>query len=42
MTDVSVVFVDDDPHIRQAIAQTLTLEGLSVACFEDAPSALRP
>ncbi|MDX1552308.1 MAG: sigma-54 dependent transcriptional regulator [Marinobacter sp.] len=40
MTDVSVIFVDDDPHIRQAIAQTLTLEGMPVACFEDAPSGL--
>ena len=35
MTDASVIFVDDDPHIRQAIAQTLTLEDLSIACFED-------
>ncbi|MFL1464793.1 sigma-54-dependent transcriptional regulator [Marinobacter sp. HN1S83] len=40
MTDASVIFVDDDPHIRQAIAQTLTLEDLPVACFEDAPSGL--
>lgn len=40
MTDVSVIFVDDDPHILQAIAQTLTLEEMSVACFEDAASAL--
>ncbi|MBL3824814.1 MULTISPECIES: sigma-54-dependent transcriptional regulator [unclassified Marinobacter] len=41
MTEPSVIFVDDDPHIRQAIAQTLTLEDLPVSCFEDAPSALR-
>ncbi|MDK8464627.1 sigma-54 dependent transcriptional regulator [Marinobacter sp. SS13-12] len=40
MTDVSVIFVDDDPHIRQAIAQTLNLEDMPVACFEDAPSGL--
>lgn len=40
MIDASVIFVDDDPHIRQAIAQTLTLEELPVACFEDAPSGL--
>ena len=40
MTEPSVIFVDDDPHIRQAIAQTLTLEELPVSCFEDAPSAL--
>ncbi|TYC59408.1 sigma-54-dependent Fis family transcriptional regulator [Marinobacter sp. BW6] len=41
MTGSSVTFVDDDPHIRQAIAQTLTLEDLPVSCFEDAPSALK-
>jgi len=40
MTEPSVIFVDDDPHIRQAIAQTLALEELPVRCFEDAPSAL--
>lgn len=34
MTESSVIFVDDDPHIRQAIAQTLTLEDLPVSCFE--------
>lgn len=40
MTDASVIFVDDDPHIRQAINQTLTLEDMPVVCFEDAPSGL--
>ncbi|MDK9559356.1 sigma-54 dependent transcriptional regulator [Marinobacter sp. M216] len=40
MTDPSVIFVDDEPHIRQAISQTFALEELPVACFEDAPSAL--
>ena len=40
MTEPSVIFVDDDPHIRQAIAQTLKLEDLPVSCYESAPSAL--
>ncbi|MBW0148828.1 sigma-54-dependent transcriptional regulator [Marinobacter arenosus] len=40
MTDPSVIFVDDDPHIRQAISQTFALEELPVVCFEDAASAL--
>ncbi|ONF42790.1 DNA-binding response regulator [Marinobacter lutaoensis] len=41
MNKPSVIFVDDDPHILQAMAQSLTLEDLPVACFEDAASALR-
>lgn len=40
MTEPSVIFVDDDPHIRKAISQTFALEELAVACFEDAASAL--
>ncbi|TGN40999.1 sigma-54-dependent transcriptional regulator [Marinobacter confluentis] len=40
MTDVSVIFVDDDPDILQAMAQTLALEDLPVACFESARSGL--
>jgi len=40
MTEPSVIFVDDDPHIRKAISQTFALEELEVACFEDAASAL--
>ncbi|SHK74109.1 two-component system, NtrC family, C4-dicarboxylate transport response regulator DctD [Marinobacter antarcticus] len=40
MTEPSVIFVDDDPHIRQAISQALTLEDLPVRCFEDAESGL--
>nr|WP_297398907.1 sigma-54 dependent transcriptional regulator [uncultured Marinobacter sp.] len=40
MTEPSVIFVDDDPHIRQAIAQTLTLEDLPIRCFADAQSGL--
>jgi two-component system C4-dicarboxylate transport response regulator DctD len=41
MTQPSVIFVDDDPHILQAMAQTLTLEDLPVACFESAAEALK-
>ncbi|MBD3640379.1 MAG: sigma-54-dependent Fis family transcriptional regulator [Marinobacter sp.] len=41
MTQPSVIFVDDDPHILQAMAQTLTLEDLPVACFEGAAEALK-
>ena len=41
MTHPSVIFVDDDPHILQAMAQTLTLEDLPVACFEGAAEALK-
>lgn len=40
MTETSVIFVDDDPHIRQAIAQALTLEDLPVRCFANAESGL--
>ncbi|MGO1691456.1 MAG: sigma-54-dependent transcriptional regulator [Marinobacter sp.] len=40
MTEPSVIFVDDEPHIRQAIAQALTLEDLPVSCFSDAESGL--
>jgi two-component system C4-dicarboxylate transport response regulator DctD len=41
MTQPAVIFVDDDPHILQAMAQTLTLEDLPVACFESAAEALK-
>ncbi|KEF31128.1 MAG: sigma-54-dependent Fis family transcriptional regulator [Gammaproteobacteria bacterium] len=41
MTEPAVLFVDDDPHIRKAIAQTLALEELPVICFEAAEDALR-
>ncbi|MGM0953745.1 MAG: sigma-54-dependent transcriptional regulator [Pseudomonadota bacterium] len=41
MTQPSVIFVDDDAHILQALAQSLILEELPVACFEDAASALK-
>ncbi|MDO6441139.1 sigma-54 dependent transcriptional regulator [Marinobacter sp. 2_MG-2023] len=40
MTEPSVIFVDDDPHICKAIAQALTLEDLPVRCFESAEAGL--
>ncbi|EMP57157.1 two component Fis family sigma54-specific transcriptional regulator [Marinobacter santoriniensis NKSG1] len=40
MSQPSVIFVDDDPHILQAMAQTLALEDIPVACHPDGPSAL--
>ncbi|MCK7549277.1 sigma-54-dependent transcriptional regulator [Marinobacter koreensis] len=40
MSQPSVIFVDDDPHILQAMAQTLALEDIPVTCHADAPSAL--
>ncbi|MCW3147639.1 sigma-54 dependent transcriptional regulator [Stutzerimonas stutzeri] len=33
-----VVLVDDDPHLRKALSQTLDLAGLQVVCLEDARS----
>ena len=41
MTQPSVIFVDDDAHILQALSQSLTLEDLPVACYEDGASALK-
>lgn len=40
MTQPSVIFVDDEPHIRQSIAQALTLEDMPVRCYGNAESAL--
>ncbi|WP_404367107.1 sigma-54-dependent transcriptional regulator [Marinobacter sp.] len=40
MTQVSVIFIDDDPDIRQVMAQTLTLEDMPVACYEDGKTAV--
>ncbi|WP_417521294.1 sigma-54-dependent transcriptional regulator [Marinobacter sp.] len=40
MREPSIIFVDDDPHIRKAMTQTLTLEDLPVSCFESAESGL--
>ena len=34
--DAQVLLIDDDPHLRQALAQTLDLAGLRVAALEDA------
>ncbi|MFK4028430.1 sigma-54-dependent transcriptional regulator [Stutzerimonas balearica] len=31
-----VVLIDDDPHLRKALSQTLDLAGLKVVCLEDA------
>lgn len=36
----AILFIDDDADIRQVVAQTLSLENLSVACFADGASAL--
>ncbi|NWO04499.1 MAG: sigma-54-dependent Fis family transcriptional regulator [Alteromonadaceae bacterium] len=41
MSQPSVIFVDDDTHILQALSQSLTLEDLPVACYEDGASALK-
>ncbi|ROT96369.1 sigma-54-dependent Fis family transcriptional regulator [Marinobacter sp. R17] len=41
MTQTDVIFIDDEDSIRHAMAQTLSLEDLGVACYADAPSALR-
>lgn len=40
MTEPSIIFVDDDSHIRKAMTQTLTLEDLPVSCFESAELGL--
>ena len=34
--DTQVLLIDDDPHLRQALAQTLDLAGLRVQAFADA------
>ena len=36
----TVIFIDDEKHIRQANMQTLELADLEVLCFEDAESGL--
>lgn len=36
----TVIFIDDEKHIRQANMQTLELADLEVLCFEEAESAL--
>jgi len=40
MTAETVLFVDDEEHLRHAAAQSLQLADLEVACFADGPSAL--
>ncbi|AKN25008.1 C4 dicarboxylate transport response regulator protein [Stutzerimonas stutzeri] len=35
-TQAQVVLIDDDPHLRQALSQTLDLAGLKVASLGDA------
>ena len=40
MTDAQVVFIDDDPDIRQVMAQSLALEEITVTCFEAGKPAL--
>ncbi|MEX0604123.1 MAG: sigma-54 dependent transcriptional regulator [Marinobacter sp.] len=41
MSRPDVMFIDDDPDIRQAIAQTMDLEDIRVECFADGPSCLK-
>ncbi len=36
-----VFFVDDEPHIRDAVTQALLIEGIDVTCFPNAVEALR-
>ncbi|MEX1056706.1 MAG: sigma-54 dependent transcriptional regulator, partial [Natronospirillum sp.] len=36
-----VLFIDDETGIREVMAQTLSMEGLTVKCFHDGASALR-
>ncbi|HEV8078704.1 MAG TPA: sigma-54 dependent transcriptional regulator [Marinobacter sp.] len=40
MSQVDVIFVDDEPDIRKAVAQALTLDDLAVTCFDNATDAL--
>jgi two-component system C4-dicarboxylate transport response regulator DctD len=40
MSQIDVIFVDDEPDIRKAIAQALTLDDLAVSCFDNATDAL--
>lgn len=41
MSRSDVMFIDDDPDIRQAIAQTMVLEDIRVECFADGRSCLK-
>lgn len=45
MTDLSVLVVEDDPHVRLGCVQAMQLEGIrvdAVACAEDAIAKLHP
>lgn len=37
----AVIFVDDEPHIRDAVSQALLIEGIEVTCFPNAVETLR-
>ena len=41
MTGMTVLFVDDEEHLRLAASQALELEDLTVEAFADADKALR-
>ncbi len=40
MSDASVLIVEDDPHLREALFDTLTAESVSVLTAESGPAAL--
>lgn len=40
MSKAAVIFIDDDPDIRQVMAQTLALDDMAVGCFADGKSGL--
>lgn len=40
MSKAAVIFIDDDPDIRQVMAQTLALDDMAVECFADGKSGL--
>ena len=39
-TRTQVLLIDDDPHLRQALSQTLDLAGLKVTSLADAPNGV--
>ena len=40
MSDASVLIVEDDPHLREALFDTLTAESVSVLTADSGPAAL--
>lgn len=40
-SDVQVVLIDDDPHLRQALSQTLDLAGLKILPLGEAQASPR-